>query len=105
MSARHSSCRAKMALLHEALLHVDNLTHRSIWQILLLLCIKYASAAITYTLLRQAFGGQARLSRSLDILFKCASGFGAPRACLDPSPPFLLHTKAEEWERGTDEPS
>lgn len=51
----------KMALLHEALLHVDNLTHRSIFQIL---------------------RGQARLSRSLDVLFNYASGFAAPRARL-----------------------
>ena len=76
--------RIKMALLHEALLHADNLTHRSIFQIL---------------------GGQARLSRSLDVLFKYASGFAAPRARLGPSPPFLRHSMEEEWGRGTEEPS
>ena len=67
-----------------ALLHADNLTHRSIFQTL---------------------GGQVHLSRSLDILFKYASGFTAPRARLGTLFPFLLHTIAEEWGKGTEEPS
>ncbi len=79
MSAKHSPCRIKMALLHS-----ENLTHRSIFQTL---------------------GGQVRLSRSLDVLFKYASGFTAPRARLGPFSPFLLHTIAEEWGKGTEEPS
>ena len=78
MSARHSPCRIKMALLH-----ADNLTHRSIFQTL---------------------GGQVRLSRSLDVLFKYASGFTAPRArfgTLSPIPPPYYRGGMGERDRET----
>jgi hypothetical protein len=53
MSARRSPCTMKMALFHEALLHMDNLTHLSIFQILRLpfskqrFCSNRRSAATT----------------------------------------------------------
>jgi len=52
MSARRSPCTMKMALFHEALLHMDNLTHLSIFQILRLpfskqrFCCNHRSAAL-----------------------------------------------------------
>ena len=72
-----------MDLLRKALLHADNLTHRSIFQTL---------------------GGQVRLSRSLDVLFKYASGFTAPRARLGtlfPIPPPYYRGGMGERDRGT----
>lgn len=65
-----------------ALLHVDNLTYRSIFQTL---------------------GGQVA-SRSLDVLFKYASGFTAPRArlgTLSPIPPPYYRGGMGERDRGT----
>lgn len=83
----------KMALFHEALLHVDNLTHRSISQMLRGAIYKAA------LLLRRTFGEQARFSRSLDLLFKYASWSQAPRARLGPPPSPMLWGVGERSRR------
>ena len=66
-----------------ALLHVDNLTYRSIFQTL---------------------GGQVHLSRSLDVLFKYASRFTPPSArlgTLSPIPPPYYRGGMGERDRET----